>query len=532
MGRGEGGRELQDVPALRFQLLPPAGAAYDDVRPRQFVGMEPEVVPPGLLEGDEAVAPRRQPHEDGQPVPLVDQMGGEPLLLPPLPLWGRSPPAHPLRGQPLLDVPDGLLERLGVVDGLQEVPLFGELLDGVLQLRDAPPDRLGVRLCLAVSPEVAVGVVRGGKTGVERDLEGIALPVGQGYGLRARRDVPEVRQEQLPPAPQHLGLGAVPQLLPKAVPVAFPRLCGPPQADVQLAEAALPAPREQRTDDARRRRRERVGPQGLRLREEDGEAREVPPGGALAGEDGVGARVPDGEEPGLGGPFLPVGPDELRQGASDAGDVRGAVAVQGGEVLGERAGEGRGGDVGMAGEERPVGVPVRGLVTRQLLDTAVRVEEDEVPQGFRGLEDQEVAYLGPGRHAAADLELQDSVMVDLPGGGEVPLDEAAPKRLDEGRPGRCALPQRRDRAAVGQAAASGSGAPREQEPQVVVAKFQGDPGVPALGLVDAPRQPAGQGGPKPADELGAQRHGRGASGPSRSGDSSCKRGSFILCLRP
>ena len=97
----------------------------------------------------------------------------------------------------------------------------------------------------------------------------------------------------------------------------------------------------------------------------------------------------------------------------------------------------------------------------------------------------------PPVYAAADLELQDAVVVDLLGGGEVPLDEAAPKRLDEGRPGRCALPQRRDRAAVGQAAASGPGAPREQEPQVVMAKFQGDPGVPALGLVDAPGQPAG-----------------------------------------
>ena len=30
---------------------------------------------------------------------------------------------------------------------------------------------------------------------------------------------------------------------------------GPPQADVQLAEAALPAPREQRAEDARRRPR-------------------------------------------------------------------------------------------------------------------------------------------------------------------------------------------------------------------------------------------------------------------------------------
>ena len=121
------------------------------------------------------------------------------------------------------------------------------------------------------------------ETGVERDLEVGPLPVGQGDGLRALRDLPEVREEQFSFEAQSLGLGSLLQLFLEPVPVALTRGGRALQAGLQLPKAPFPSSGEQREEDARRRGGERVGPQGLRLGEEDGEAREVPLGRTLAG---------------------------------------------------------------------------------------------------------------------------------------------------------------------------------------------------------------------------------------------------------
>ena len=190
---------------------------------------------------------------------------------------------------------------------------------------------------------------------------------------------------------EHVRRLAVPELLQQAVAVPFLRLGRAPQPRVELPNLAVPSPLEQWRENALLRGGENVIPEGQGLREGKAKAREVALCRPVAGERGVLRRGPQQRKPDVRVPLLPMGFNKTGQGAADARQVPRVFEAERVELLRRGAVESGGRCVGVSGQERPVAVLVRGGVSRGLLDLPPVVQEEEVADGLRRLDDEKVA---------------------------------------------------------------------------------------------------------------------------------------------